>query len=152
MSATLSRHCVIDASVLIKYLVPEAETPFVRQLMRDLLSDDDATVYVPDLLYIECANILWKKVRRGEVDAQTAEENLDDLAAMELDATPIPDLMTPALRLACTYNISAYDAAYVALAERLGIPLLTADDRLAKMLAGTRHIVLSLSLLMPSTS
>lgn len=117
--------------------------------MHDLLNDDDAIVYVPDLLYIECTNILWKKVQRGEVDRQTAEENLADLAAMGLNATPIADLMASALRLACDYNISAYDACYVALAAQQALPLLTADDPLANKLAGSPHIILRLSSLMP---
>ena len=152
MSIKPPRLCVIDASVIIKYLVPEAETPVVRQLMHNLLSDDEAVVYIPDLLYIECTNVLWKKVQRGEVDRQTAEENLADLAGMELNVTPIVDLMQRALHLACDHGISAYDACYVALAEQHALPLIMADDHLANQLAGSSHIVIRLTSLMSASS
>ena len=96
-------------------------------------------------LFIECANILWKKVQRGEVDVQTAMDDLADLAALDLDATPCAALMTRALALACAHGLSAYDGCYVALAERQTIPLVTADERLVQKLAGSAHPVLSLS-------
>jgi len=137
----------MDASALIKYVYDEEGTPIVEQLIETLLNDDDATIYVPDLLFIECANILWKKVRRNEVDTETAEKDLADLASLELNATPCADLMTRALSLACKYGISAYDACYVALAERHSIPLVTADDHLIHKLAGTGYLVLSLAAL-----
>ena len=145
MSITMPRHCVFDASALIKYVIDEEETLIVEQIVDALLNDDEAMIYVPDLLFIECANILWKKVRRGEVDAKTAEKEVSDLTSIELDSTPTADLMTRALQLACAHGISAYDACYLALAERLSVPLLTADDRLIRQLAGTPYLVLSLS-------
>jgi len=148
--STVPRQCVMDAGVLIKYFVPEAETAFVQQILSDLLSDDHAIIYVPDLLYIECANVLWKKVQRGEIDVQTAEENIADLIAMELSTTPLSELAARAVRLACDHKISAYDASYLALAERLSVPLLTADARLANLLANTAHVVITLaSLILP---
>ncbi|HEY3418661.1 MAG TPA: type II toxin-antitoxin system VapC family toxin [Armatimonadota bacterium] len=150
MSIAFPRQCVLDASVLIKYVVPEPETPVVRRLLRALLTDEDAGVYAPDLLYIECANILWKKVRRGEVDAITATESLEDLATIDFDITPVPDLISPALRLACEQDISAYDACYVALAHRLGVPLITADERLVNHLSGSPYLLHTLAQCAPT--
>jgi|GEM_PF-2449459 len=53
------------------------------------------------------------------------------------------------IRLACDHGIFAYDARYIALAERLGVPLLTADGRLANLLANTAHHVVTLASLIP---
>jgi len=145
MSQTLPRHCVVDASVLVKYVVPETETPLVRRLLADLLSDEEAIISAPELLFIECANVLWKKVQRSEVDDVTAEESLADLMALEIDSTPIPVLSQLALRIACDHHISAYDACYLALAESLNVPLLTADERLVAAMAGTHFFVMSLT-------
>jgi predicted nucleic acid-binding protein len=143
------RRYVIDASMLIKSLLPEAETPFVRQFLSDLAAEEGSAVYVPDLIYIECANVLWKKVQRGEVDINTAERNQAELLAMDLYNTPLPELAARAVRLACDYKISAYDASYLALAERLGVPLLTADVRLVNLLVHSAHKVITLASLIP---
>ena len=136
---------VIDASVLIKFLVKEEYSLFVKQFLHELHAEGGFNIYVPDLLYIECANILWKKVRRGEVDILTVEANLSVLLAMELSTTPLSELAVRAVCLACDHGISAYDASYLALSERLGVPLLTADNRLANALANSTHQVITLA-------
>ena len=148
--STVPRQCVMDASIIMKYLVQEAETPFVLGMMYDLINDEKAIIAVPDLLYLECANMLWKKVQRQEMSIQTAEETLDDLAEIALSMTPAPELFTRALRLACDYGITAYDACYLALAERLGVPLLIADARLAAKTANAPIAVVTLAALMSS--
>ena len=139
------RRCVIDASILVKCLIPEVETHFVRQFLRDLLTDTAAIVAVPDLLYAECANVLWKKAQRGEVDMRIAENNLTELLSMELSVTLTRELIIRAIRLSCDHHISAYDACYLTLAERLDVPLLTADERLASRLADSSHVVMTLA-------
>jgi len=146
------RQIVIDASVLIKYVVPESDSPATIHMIDQLLLDDKATISIPDLLYIECANVLWKKVRRGEVDAQTAEDSLHDLTELECEVIPLSALSARALRLACDYGISAYDASYLALAEQVGTPLLTADERLVNCLAGSRHQVFALAAVITSSN
>ncbi len=132
--------CVLDASVGIKLVVPEDDS----NRAVTLLSDPGVVVHVPDLFFLECANILWKKVRRGEYAAADTASALARLRETDPSVALIADLVDQALVIANAEDISAYDACYVALAERLGVPLVTADDRLAAKLAGTAHQVLTL--------
>jgi len=151
MRTALPLSCVYDASFLIKCVVPEEESLLIRELLRVLLEDNRSVMSVPELFFIESANILWKKVRRGEVDVKTSIIRLDQLSELYLVTTPLKQLDKRALELACELNISAYDASYVALAEKLQVPLLTADMCLARILVGTEHRAISLAEFLPPT-
>ena len=96
-----------------------------------------SSFYVPDLFYIECANILWKYVQRAGLPPETATAFMADLGTLALSRTPTAELAEDALALALAHHITAYDAAYVALAARLGLPLVTADARLAAAMPGS---------------
>jgi len=138
----------MDASMLVKYLLPEAETPFVVRMIHGILDDEYGVIAVPDLFFIECANVIWKRVQRQEFDIEVAEQMLCEVKNLELAVTPVFELHTRALRLACDYQISAYDACYLALAERLNLPLLIADARLAAKTAHSPFTVITLASLM----
>lgn len=127
--------CVLDASAGIKVFVSEDHSEDVQNLFRVAKENDADLIYVPDLFFIECANVLWKKVRRGQYSKETAAENLADLDALHLPTTASSQLVERAFRIACELGITAYDACYVALSESLDIPLLTADSRLAALIA-----------------
>jgi len=149
MRTSLPSRCVYDASFLIKYVVPEDGSTLIRKLVREALADTLSVMCVPELFLIESANILWKKVQRREVDTQTSLTKLEQLSALELATTPLKQLDKRALELACQLNISAYDASYVALAEKLQVPLITADISLARKLVGTEHRAITLAEFLP---
>ncbi|HKI34803.1 MAG TPA: type II toxin-antitoxin system VapC family toxin [Gemmataceae bacterium] len=129
--------CVVDASVAAQLVVPEPLSGRAAQLF-SLLDKGQATFHVPDLFYAECANIFWKKAyQRGVCSPAEAAKALDDLQALPLLRTTSFDLAGDALALALAHGTSAYDACYAALARRLGVPLITADQRLEQKLAGT---------------
>ncbi len=130
---TSSIKCVVDASVGIKKFIIEPLTPKVDQLFAHL-SDPDARLYIPDLFYIECTNIVWKYIRAGLYDLAEAQANLADLKLLHFTATPTADLMLEALTLSVTHGISAYDACYVALSQQNNALLLTQDKRLVNTL------------------
>lgn len=128
--------CVVDASVAVKLYLTEPLAAEAVALF-SLLADPANRFHVPDPFYIECANIFWKYVRRGVYTAVNLAGDLGVLRSMPLAQTPTYDLAVDSLALAVTHSISAYDASYVALAQRLGLPLITADRRLEQKLVRT---------------
>jgi len=129
--------CVVDASAGIKAVLIEPLSAQADRLFAGLFGAPPVRIYVPDLFFVECANILWKYVRRQSSPVQDALTHLYFLNGLQLQRTPTVDLVVDALPLAVTYNLSAYDACYVALAERLQVPLVTADEALIRKLAGS---------------
>jgi predicted nucleic acid-binding protein len=125
---------VLDASVAIQLVVPETHSAQATQLFA-LLNGGQAIFHVPDLFYIECANVCWKKVSRRQATPAQAALALVDLIALPLQRVPAFDLAADALTLALAHTITAYDACYVALAQRVAVPLITADQRLEQKLA-----------------
>src|SRR5215212_9463726 len=130
---------VIDASVAIKLFVVEPLSDQADLLFNQLAQDPADHFYVPDLLFIECTNILCKHVRRFGYAAEHAQEDVADLRALDLHSVSTADLSADALPIALAYAISAYDACYVALAHRLSVPFITADEALVRKLAGTLY-------------
>jgi predicted nucleic acid-binding protein len=114
---------VVDASVAIKWVVPEPGTDAALALL-------GCRLLAPDLLIAECANILWKKVRRGdlaETDAVFAGRLIEQA---DIELVPMRPMLHHAVRLSLSLFHPAYDCFYLALAETHGCPLVTADERL----------------------
>lgn len=121
---------VLDASVMVALYVEEPLSAAARRtLVRSREAGDD--LHAPDLLLIECANALWKRVRRRELDRDSAMQAITELSMLEeLDRHPMDErLVPPALSLAIAHSLTAYDAAYAALAVQLGGVVLSGDAR-----------------------
>ena len=129
--------CIVDASVGIKLFLVEPLSDRAAALFAHLAAVPPARFYVPDLFYIECTNVLWKYTRRFGYPPETAQQDVADLVQLPLHTVSTGDLAGAALALAVTHEITAYDAAYVALAQQLSLPLVTADESLACRLAET---------------
>ena len=125
---------VVDASVGIKLFVDEEFSEQAHALFTYLAADPPAELFVPDLFYIECTNILLKYTRRFGRSLEDSQTDLIDLWRLALKPTSTVDLMENALLLASGLSLSAYDACYAVLAKQLDIPLLTADQPLARKL------------------
>ncbi|HIE02614.1 MAG TPA: PIN domain-containing protein [Thiotrichaceae bacterium] len=132
-------NCVVDASVGIKLFVKEEFSDKTRALFAQLTMSPPAQLYVPDLFFIECTNILWKYTRRFNYPGDKARQHLINLENLALQRTPTSDLMVEALDIAVRHTISAYDACYVALAQRLDLPLVTADEKLVNQLCHANY-------------
>ncbi|MBN2391445.1 MAG: type II toxin-antitoxin system VapC family toxin [Anaerolineae bacterium] len=129
--------CVIDASVGIKLFLTEPLADRADALFTHLSDKPPAHFYVPDLFFIECANILWKHVRRFDYPEPVAQQHITDLITLRLRRVALQSLAEDALSLATHYGCSTYDAAYVALAARYALPLVTADEALLRRFVET---------------
>ena len=121
---------VVDASLVIKWFVPEIHSEAAR---RWLSASHDFVA--PDLLFSEVGNAVWKKVRRRELDADEGRQLVVDLAQIAVETVATRGLLQDALALALTAGITVYDAMYLTLAVRLETEVITGDDRFADKLA-----------------
>jgi predicted nucleic acid-binding protein len=119
---------VVDASVAVKWFVEEELSSEARRLLRP-----DLELVAPDFILTEAANVLLKKVRRGEMPAEVVEEALDLLNIFALLSRSVA-LVPAAFTVAKEYGRSVYDALYVAMALQEGCQIVTADKRLYKAL------------------
>ena len=85
-----------------------------------------------------------KAVRRGRLTAETCAAALVSTLQLPVERLQYPASVFEGLGLAIKYGISVYDAVYVALAAEVRLPLVTADARLVRALAGSPHTVLHL--------
>jgi predicted nucleic acid-binding protein len=129
--------CVIDASVGIKLFLVEPLSDRTDALFTHLTDDPPSQFYVPDLFFIECTNILWKYVQRFGYPANAARQNVADLARLPLQIISTAALVEAALDLSVEHGSTAYDSAYIALAQQLSLPFLTADEALVRRFGKT---------------
>ncbi len=116
---------VVDASVLLEVLL---RTPAARAI-EERLFEPGETLHAPHLVDLEVLQVLRRYAAAREISAERGGEALDDLAGFRLRRWAHDALVPRIWEL--RRNLTAYDAAYVALAEALGAPLLTRDGRLA---------------------
>ena len=116
---------VLDASVAIEVLL---NTSAGIQIAERFF-DPDETIHAPHLLDIEVAQVLRRYARTGELDTARGLQALQDLIDFPLTRYPHDLFLVRIWEL--RHNVTAYDAAYIALAEALGALLLTRDAALA---------------------
>ncbi len=136
--------CVVDCSVAIKLVLTEPDSAQARLLFDHLDRDPLARFYVPDLFRFECANVLRTQVKRRRITDADAGLKLVELQGKRLSRWDPASLINDALTLALAYDLSVYDASYVAASAQTGVPLITADVPLVHKFAGTSFTVLLL--------
>ena len=116
---------VLDASAALELLLGTTR----GTVLRARLSREPTPLCAPHLLDVEVAHVLRRYERAGELSGARAGQALADLEALPLTRYPHTRLLGRMWELRA--NLTGYDAAYVALAELLGFPLLTCDGKLA---------------------
>ncbi len=118
---------VLDASAVLELLLITDKGGRVAQR----IGAPEETLHAPHLIDLEVAQVLRRYVNRRQLDEVRAAEALGDLRDLDLSRYPHDVLLGRIWEL--RHNASAYDAAYVALAEALDAPLLTSDARLGEL-------------------
>lgn len=131
---------VLDASVAAKWFTRHEETDRHKAVaLRALHQSGRCTLVVPEFSLLEIMNAVRFSERAEEADAILA---LGFLERLHLEIASLDwRLLRKATAIAWAYQVALYDAAYVALAEREGFPLLTADEAMVKKMQGHGSVV-----------
>ena len=120
---------VIDSSITLAWLFADKRTPAADAVLEQV-SESGATV--PSLWRLEVANALQMAVRKKRIDTSFRDASLADLRALdvEIDGDTDQHAWRGTLALADQHRLTLYDAAYLELAHRLRLPLVTLDREL----------------------
>jgi predicted nucleic acid-binding protein len=127
---------IIDASVLIKFFVPEVLSSKAEQLLARV-EDGSVRLFAPDLIYAEAGNTLWKKHRLKELTQSEVGKITDLIISIPLKVEASKALFPLAIDIAIVYEVTVYDALYLSLAKVYETQMMTADKKLFDMTAKT---------------
>lgn len=132
---------VLDGSVAVAWLLPDEMRPELEALQDSLV---EQTAIVPALWPIEVGNALLVAARRGRIDPADLDPLIKALQALriEVDPSTAEHALTRTFELARQHRLTTYDATYLELAVRAGLPLATLDKDLRRACAA-EHIPLA---------
>ncbi len=124
---------IIDASALLAAFFPDEAQPQAQAILREHAAGRQR-LKAPSLLVYEVTNAVWQAERRGRIPPAQADDILRAASGLGIELVELD--WGEGLSLARRFGRSAYDAAYLALADRTGEPLVTGDERLYNALKG----------------
>jgi predicted nucleic acid-binding protein len=133
MKDTATRHFVLDASVALAWCFKDERTPYTAAILA-ALTEDGATALVAPIWPREVANTLLVAERRSRITHAEATQFLSLLSCLPISLTePSPgDVFDFGFERARQWSLTAYDAAYLDLALREAVPLVTLDAALRR--------------------
>jgi predicted nucleic acid-binding protein len=123
---------VLDASVAVKWYVPENYEQEATRLLKGRHE-----IHVPELILPEVGNIIWKKIRRGDISSAEGEKIITAVARKRWTVYPHKQTLKSALTGAVATGQTVYDWTYLALAISLSCEFVTADEKFHKALENT---------------
>ncbi len=129
----MSRY-VLDNSVAMRWLLvsqKKADQAYAEKVLQSLAETE---AVVPHLWHLEAANVLLGAEKRGELETGEVERFLAQLESLPIQVDPLTahQAFSRTLGLSRAYKLSSYDAAYLELSIREGLPLATLDKDLRK--------------------
>ena len=126
--------CVLDNSVAMRWLLAslkESDQAYAEAVLQSLAETE---ALVPHLWHLEATNVLIGAEKRGDLKTEEVERFIIQLEALPIQIDPLTShqAFSRTLSLSRAYNLSSYDAAYLELAIREGLPLATLDGDLRK--------------------
>jgi predicted nucleic acid-binding protein len=129
---------IIDASVLVKFFVPEVLSSKAEQLLALATAEDGSVrLFAPDLIYAEAGNTLWKKHRLKELSRSEIDKITDLIISIPLKVELSKALFPLAIDIAIAYQVTVYDALYLSMAKVYETQMLTADKKLFDLTSKT---------------
>jgi predicted nucleic acid-binding protein len=121
---------VLDSSMTLAWYFEDEQTPAAMKVLREVAANG---AVVPSLWRLEIANGLQVALKRKRISAAYRDVSLNDLGSLAIssDAETDRHAWTATLRLSDRFGLTMYDAAYLELSGRLGLPLATLDVQLA---------------------
>jgi predicted nucleic acid-binding protein len=118
---------VVDASVVIEYLITGSYTPNAQAFFNQVTATD--RLIVPEFCLLECTNVIWKQVRFGGMSRSAAQDLVRVLRMLKLRRAPMKQMLDRTLDIGLNQALAVYDSGYIALALHYGYPLVTLDQR-----------------------
>ena len=118
---------IVDASVILQAFFPDEAQEQAQALIREHVTGR-VNLKAPGSLPYELANAVWQAERHGRISSDQADEIIQSMAGLQIEILPLE--WAEMMPLARRFERSAYDAAYLALAEKLGEEFITGDERL----------------------
>jgi len=125
---------VVDASVAVKWLVPESDSVVAMQILHGSYE-----LHAPRLLVSEITNVLWRITVSGSLEGLDAHRVVAEVEGMSLQWTDDEAICVEALRIALELGHPAYDCMYLALAILIGGLVVTADRRFVSVVDSTKY-------------
>ena len=138
MIRRLPKSVLLDSSVVLKWFRKNEAWRDVALQIRKAYLEGHLVIYVPDLLIYEIANVL--RYKPDMIPAQI-KELVGSLFGMQIKIVQISsEVIGRAVDLACAYEITVYDAAFLAMAEQLRTDFISSDEKLTQKLGSLPYV------------
>ena len=130
---------IIDASIAAKWLLPD-EDDFIADTIKRAFGNRQVEIAVPIFIFYEVNNLLKSAALRSRISFKDALDFYENFLNLNFNIHSSKLLLKNTLQIALEFEISSYDASYIALAEYLKTPFYTADLKLLKKAKGNNLV------------